>query len=96
MVRRIYISKLPPLPKGSGGVLSERSELSVAGNKASIEDDNIRIDYTNDKEGIRQDFIIKNKPEGEGKLRLNISADTKLKMIVGADALMFKEKNGID
>ncbi|MCB0728581.1 MAG: FG-GAP repeat protein, partial [Ignavibacteriae bacterium] len=71
-------------------------ELSVAGNKASIEDENIRIDYTNDKKGMRQDFIIKKKPKGEGKLKLNISADTKLKMIVGADALMFKDKNGID
>ncbi len=34
--------------------------------------------------------------EGEGKLRLNLSADTKLKMIVGADALMFKDENGED
>ncbi|MBK8983687.1 MAG: FG-GAP repeat protein [Ignavibacteria bacterium] len=70
--------------------------LSVAGNKASVEDEKLRIDYTNDKAGMRQDFIIKKKPEGEGKLRMNITADTKLKMIVGADALMFKDKNGID
>lgn len=56
----------------------------------------MRIEYTNDKEGMRQDFIIKNRPEGEGKLRLNISADTKLKMIVGADALIFKDKKGED
>ena len=74
----------------------ENEELTTAGNKAYIEDDNIRIDYTNDKNGMRQDFIIKNRPEGEGKLRLNISADTKLKMIVGADALMFKDDDGID
>ena len=72
------------------------SELTVAGNKAYIENEKIRIDYTNNEDGMRQDFIIKNKPEGEGKLRLNLSADTKLKMIVGADALMFKDKNGED
>ncbi|MBK8983685.1 MAG: hypothetical protein IPM38_15550 [Ignavibacteria bacterium] len=76
--------------------LLKDSELSVSENKATIDDDNIRIDYTNDKAGMRQDFIIKKKPEGEGKLRMNITADTKLKMIVGADALMFKDKNGID
>ncbi len=72
------------------------AELKVAGNKAFIENDNIRIDYTNDKDGMRQDFIIKNRPDGEGILRLNLSAETKLKMIAGSDALMFKDEKGID
>ena len=74
----------------------EEHELKVTGNKASIESDNIRIEYTNNEDGMRQDFIIKKKPEGEGKLRLNINAGTKLKMVVGADALMFKDNNGVD
>ncbi|MFZ1320725.1 MAG: FG-GAP-like repeat-containing protein [Ignavibacteria bacterium] len=74
----------------------EDSELKASGNKASIENENIRIDYTNTKEGMRQDFIIKTKPEGDGKLRLNINAETELKMIVGADALMFKDDKGND
>jgi len=69
-------------------------ELKASGNKASIENENIRIDYTNEKEGMRQDFIIKKKLEEDGILKLNISADTKLKMIVGADALMFKDNIG--
>lgn len=73
-----------------------KSELKVDGSKAFIENEKMRIDYTNTKDGMRQDFIVKNKPEGEGKLRLNLSADTKLKMIVGADALMFKDEDGID
>ena len=70
--------------------------FKITGNKAFIENDNIRVDYTNDEIGMRQDFIIKKKPEGEGKLRLNLTADTKLKMIAGADALMFKDENGND
>ena len=70
------------------------SQLQASGNKAWIENEKIRIDYTNTKEGMRQDFIVKQKPEGNGKLRLNFTADTKLKMIAGADALMFKGKNG--
>ncbi len=74
----------------------ESGEIKASGNKAWIENDRIRIDYTNTKEGMRQDFTIKQKPAGEGKLRLNLSADTKLKMIVGADALMFKDNNGED
>ncbi|MBK9226691.1 MAG: FG-GAP repeat protein [Ignavibacteria bacterium] len=71
-------------------------ELSAAGNKAYIEDHNIKINYTNNEEGMRQDFIIKKKPEGEGNLRLNINARTKLKMVVGADALMFKDNQGVE
>ena len=43
---------------------------------------------------MRQDFIVKNKPEGDGQLRLNVNADTELKMITGADALMFKDEKG--
>mgnify|MGYP001420663215 CR=1 FL=1 len=69
-------------------------DIKVDKNKAFIENENLRIEYLNDENGMRQDFIIKNKPAGEEKLRLNLSADTKLKMIVGADALMFKDHNG--
>ncbi|MBK8553943.1 MAG: hypothetical protein IPL53_24025 [Ignavibacteria bacterium] len=63
-------------------------------NVISIENDNLRIQYKNDENGMRQDFIVKNKPEGDGQLRLNINADTDLKMITGADALMFKDDKG--
>lgn len=86
----------PLLQRGDGGVLFNESEFVAAENKAYIENENIRIEYRNDKEGMRQDFIIKKKPEGEGKLRINLSAGTKLKMFVGADALMFKDKMGND
>jgi hypothetical protein len=80
------------------GLINEdsKNELQVTENKAFVENDKIRIDYKNDKDGMRQDFIIKQKPEAEGMLKLNIEADTKLNMIVGADALMFKDKDGID
>jgi hypothetical protein len=72
----------------------ENGDFRVDGNKAIIGNERIRIDYANTKEGMRQDFIIKEKPVGNGKLRLNMSVDTKLKMIVGADALMFKDNDG--
>jgi hypothetical protein len=72
----------------------QHSDLKASGNKALIENENLRIDYTNDVNGMRQDFIIKNKPEGNGRLRLTIQAETKLKMILGADAIMFKDNKG--
>ncbi|MBL8008294.1 MAG: FG-GAP repeat protein [Ignavibacteria bacterium] len=76
------------------GILLEDSEIKTINNTAFIEDDNLRINYTNNEEGMRQDFIIKKKPEGKGKLILNFAADTKLKMITGADALIFKDNEG--
>jgi photosystem II stability/assembly factor-like uncharacterized protein len=76
--------------------LQMNNGIIAEGNKAYTENESIRIDYVNTKEGMRQDFIIKKKPEGENKLKLNLTADTKLKLIVGADALMFKDEKGID
>ena len=70
------------------------SEFKTSNNLISIENENLKVQYTNDEDGMRQDFIVKNKPEGEGQLRLNINADTELKMILGGDALMFKDKKG--
>ncbi len=75
---------------------SNKGELQTAGNKAWTEDDVMRIDYTNTDEGMRQDFIIKKKPAGDVKLRLDLSARSNLRMIVGADALMFKDMSGTD
>jgi len=80
---------------GSGFAASiKNSELKTENNTAHIENENIRINYTNTEDGMRQDFIIKNRPEGEGMLKLNFNADTRLKMIIGADALMFKDNDG--
>ncbi len=70
------------------------SEFNINKNLISIENENLRIQYSNDEKGMRQDFIVKNKPEGDGQLRLNVNADTELKMITGADALMFKDEKG--
>ncbi len=72
------------------------SELITTGNKAYSESENMRIDYTNDESGMRQDFIIKKRPQGAGRLSVNLSADTKLRMIAGSDALMFKDNKGED
>ncbi|MBK7253027.1 MAG: FG-GAP repeat protein [Ignavibacteria bacterium] len=70
------------------------NEFNTNNNLISIENENLRIQYSNDEKGMRQDFIVKNKPEGDGQLRLNINADTELKMITGGNALMFKDEKG--
>ncbi len=72
----------------------QSSQLTVAGNKAWTENESMRIDYVNTEEGMRQDFIVKQKPSGKGNLRIDFTANTKLRMNVGADALTFSDKNG--
>lgn len=74
----------------------ENGKLAAAGNKANIENENVRIEYTNDEDGMRQDFIVKQKFSFEKKLQLNFDVSTKLKMIVTEDELSFRDKNGED
>jgi hypothetical protein len=64
-------------------------EFAVNENTACVEDSRLKIEYKNDEEGMRQNFIIKEKPEGNGLLKLKITTDTKLRMRVGADAVVF-------
>ncbi|MCB0726390.1 MAG: FG-GAP repeat protein [Ignavibacteriae bacterium] len=74
------------------GITNE--DLTSAGNKAWIENENIRIDYTNTKEGMRQDFIVKKKLSDENDLSLTINANTSLKMTVRNDAVSFSSNDG--
>jgi hypothetical protein len=67
----------------------ESEKLQVSENRAWTENDNLRIDYKNSTEGMRQDFIVKNKPSGEGNLNLILNVSTKLKMSVSKDAVTF-------
>ena len=69
-------------------------EIETDANKAWIEDDKIRINYSNTAEGMRQDFIVKQKLSEKNNLKLNFTVDTKLKLITGPDALIFKDNNG--
>lgn len=70
------------------------SKLITDNNTAYIEDDNIRINYTNSEEGMRQDFIVKKKPEGNQHLKLELIAETKLSAIVSSDVILFKDNTG--
>ncbi len=93
---RIANAGSPP-SGGARGCKFEDSELLSAGNKAWMESDNIRIDYTNTKEGMRQDFIVKEKISGDDGLQLRMNVNTDLKMNVSRDAVTFSSgKDGKD
>jgi len=65
------------------------NKLTVTKNKAFVEDAGLKIEYENNKDGMRQNFIVKEKPEGIGQLKLKITASTELTMRVGAEAVVF-------
>ncbi len=67
-------------------------ELTVHQNKAFIEDQGLKIDYENSADGMRQNFIVKEKPEGSGLLKLKVHTETVLTMRVGPDAVVFINK----
>lgn len=63
-------------------------------NTAVIEDDNMKVDYINNEKGMRQNFTIYNKPINKnGLLTLSIEVKTNELLLVGADALIIKNKN---
>jgi len=68
-------------------------KLTADKNTAFIEDNNLKIKYENNEEGMRQDFIIKQKPEGEGFLKLRMDIRTKSEVIIGANGVSFKENS---
>jgi len=60
----------------AGKALGETS-WSLDQNKAQVQGQGITIDYSNDKEGLRQDFRIQERPPGSGPLRLDFKVERK-------------------
>jgi hypothetical protein len=54
-------------------------------NKGESEGNGVTITYENSREGMRQNFLIKEKPEGDGPLKLNIDVNATLDFSVLSD-----------
>ncbi|MHA4739578.1 FG-GAP-like repeat-containing protein [Dyadobacter sp. MSC1_007] len=68
----------------------------IAGNKAEYQTDNITVQYINNMEGMRQNFIVQKPLSEEGTLKLNFSVETTLKQRLSSDRLQFvHEKRGV-
>lgn len=78
--------------KTSDGLISFYGEkLNVERNKAFIEDQNLRIEYNNDENGMRQNFIVKQKPEKAGNdLILKMNTITNLHTVVKNEEILFR------
>ncbi len=68
-------------------------EFNVEKNYAKIEDKNLKIEYINNEEGMRQNFIVKNKPADNKKpLEIVLKVESNLKVFVGRDAISFRNE----
>ncbi|NTV47413.1 MAG: hypothetical protein HGB11_13045, partial [Chlorobiales bacterium] len=66
--------RLKTVDRGEKGLPIEKMVLSAEENKLKATSPSLDIQYQNDKNGMRQDFIIKVRPDGKNNLRLNFAA----------------------
>jgi hypothetical protein len=68
----------------------------IAGNKAEYQTDNITVQYINNMEGMRQNFIVQKPLSEDDTLKLNFNVQTTLKQRLSSDRLQFvHEERGV-
>lgn len=81
---------------GRNGIIEKKFEGTVFNTKnnlAFIEDNNMQIQYINDYDGMRQNFIVKTKPKQEqGFLTLNMTIETNESIKVSRKGLVIGDK----
>lgn len=55
----------------------QAGDLRVEGNRAEAEGSGVTVMYRNDRAGMRQDFLVKDRPGGSGPLRLRLGVAQK-------------------
>ncbi|MDO9042258.1 MAG: integrin alpha, partial [Desulfocapsaceae bacterium] len=81
---------------GKGNVAGKfgGKDLVVSGNKAEVGDEHLAISFFNDKEGMRQNFIVKKRPEGGDHLQVGLNLATSLTQEVSANGVLFRLADG--
>jgi len=64
-------------------------EWRVGGNKAEYISDKITVQYINDDDGMRQNFIVRSPLSNKDKLKINFSIKTKLRTYLHGNQLQF-------
>jgi hypothetical protein len=68
----------------------------INGSKAEYQTDNITVQYINNTEGMRQNFIVQKPLSEDENLKLNFSVSSTLKQRLSSDRLQFvHEKSGV-
>ena len=81
---------------GRNGTIENKflgEEFIAKGNIAFVKDENMKVDYINNQDGMRQNFIIKNRPKQEyGDLTLNMTIETNKKVTVSRDEIVITDE----
>ncbi len=87
---------LAHLGKEQGPSLAcERSTLITDGTRAMVDHASYQVEYLNSPEGIRQNFIVQHRPEGEGPLEARIRITGDLHPIPGGgDLILLVDSSG--
>lgn len=86
--------KLDGYGKGLPENKFQGKQITAAGNKAFIEDKKIRIEYENSQSGMRQNFVIKEKPAAKGILKIAVKVGGDLDFKISRDKISFVDSNG--
>ncbi len=86
--------RLTSVSKGQKGLSLAGTDIQVKDNRMTAENNDIQIEYLNNAEGMRQNFLVKNKPAGHQPLTLTLKSSTNLQPHQASnDAILFAEKN---
>lgn len=79
--------KLVPRPIAQ---IDAGADICVDGGRMSVQHDGFRINYTNNDAGMRQDFIVEQRPAGNGPLTVELRAEGNLRPTThGEDDILF-------
>lgn len=65
----------------------------VDGARMDVAYDGFRVEYVNAREGMRQNFIVQRRPDGDSTLSIRIRVDGALPIVAGDDAIAFDGQN---
>ena len=70
----------------------QNGKWQIINNKAEYITDNITVQYINNEEGMRQNFIVQKPLSKKDELRINFSIKTKLKTVLDHGQIKFSQK----
>jgi hypothetical protein len=94
MAKPQWLLQMEVIGLSKGGSVQKNGQLlasSIKDNMALMDYHDLRITYTNDEKGMRQDFTIKQKPVGHQRLRAHLRFATDLQMAVSPEGIVFSQ-----
>ncbi len=84
------------LGRGTNLESFDATEIEVDRHTARAADDAMQVNYTNTSEGMRQDFIVKQRPEGDGNLTVKLDIAGDVSFSVDNNTAVFADASGAE